>query len=685
MSLRHQIQLLILVPLFGLLCVGGWLAWGAFQDLREARKTEQAVVQAVALTDLVHALQVERGQSAGFLASGGANFRDVLPTTRADTDARIAAVADMPSPIAARLNDLAAMRADVTGQSVKVPQMAGYYTGTIRLLLQSTTNRLSDQSSAVIMQLGSGLSAVSEAKEAAGLQRAAGAAGLGSGAFSAGIFRNFMARGAEETAFLAFARSRLGAVLDGFDPVAESAEAGVTDIRDAVQAAGSGGTVTLVTGPEWFARSTAWIERLRLQEIAIADRISARAVTYAERAMLILALSIGLVAGLAVLSIWMGLKILNRFNMGLSGVLNALARLGQKDFDGRPRAADDRTEIGQLFQAVDQTRENLREADARLRANDAERQEVIDALHTALSGLAANDLSHSIDVPFPDEYESLRHSYNTAVDGLVQTLAQLRAALAEVRQSSSDLGVSSVDMSRRTESQAASLEETTAALTQLADTVSSSTTAATQANTSVQELHSEANEGRTQIENAVAAMGKVAAVADEMTSIVDMIEGIAFQTNLLALNAGVEAARAGESGKGFAVVAGEVRALAVQATDATDSIKSLILSSTDIIENGVRMVEQAGDAFDTIGSGVAQSRIAVERIATEVESQMRSITEIRSAMVALDEVTQHNAAMVNENNIMSQTLDHQASAAGDLIALFRIGTTQPDLHDAAAA
>ncbi len=676
MTLKHQILMLIVVPLLGVVSFGGWLATIEGKSLIEARSTQQTVDQALALTDLVHTLQVERGQSAGFLASRGANFADQLPGSRAQTDARLAAVVRMPPQLAQRLRDLQDMRNKVDAQALSVPEMAGYYTGSIRMILARTSEGLAGQSNARITLLGAGLSALAEAKEAAGLQRAAGAAGLGSGAFAPGVYKKFMARGAEEQSFLAYAQAHLGSALSGFDAAAELEASGVLAIRALVEAAGPGGTVAGVTGPQWFANATDWIDRLRVHEVALAVRIRTQADADARRGMLLLGGSLALLIAAVGLCSFLGVRILRRFSRAFSGLTNAMERLGRKDFDERPRSVDDRTEIGRLFMAIDSTRDALRSADERLRASNAERVAVIEVLDDALSGLASNELDHRIETPFPQEYEALRMSFNIAVDGLVQTMEQLCSAVSEVRQSSSNLGSSSHDMSRRTESQAASLEETTAALSQLADTVTSSNDAATQANASVQRLHTDASEGRTQIASAVAAMGKVAAVADEMTGIVDMIEGVAFQTNLLALNAGVEAARAGESGKGFAVVAGEVRALAVQATEATDSIKTLITSSTEIIDTGVKMVEDAGRAFDSIGGAVEKSRVAVEHIVAEVDSQMRSITEIRSAMIALDEVTQRNAAMVNENSSLSQTLERQANTVSDLIALFQIDGLQ---------
>jgi len=673
MALRQQILIILALPLLGLMALGAWLSAATYDRYRDAQDAQRAVAQAIDFTGLVHTLQVERGQSAGFIASKGVNFRTDLPESRAASDAALAKVSGFAPELDTRLAELAKMRAQVDALELNVPGMAKYYTGSIRMALVKTEQILVAQSDPELTRLGAGMSALTEAKESAGLQRAAGAAGLGAGAFNAQVFRMFTEKGAAEAGYIALAQTILADSLPPERVAEELAASELPAMRAVIYGAGVGTPISDFTAPQWFARSTDWIERLRALEVGLAEQIGTAAGVASQTALLQMLLAVGCTVGAFLISLAMAWRLIAAFTRKMAALTRAMERLGQKDFDDRPRGIYDNSEIGRLFRAIDQTRDNLREADERLeQAQTGDRAKVLGVLEQALKALAQNDLTCNIDKNFPDQYEGLRSGFNGALRGLVEAMNDLRFVVLEVSNASDKLGDSSRSMARRTESQAASLEETTAALVQMSEGAKQSAEAALNARQAATNLQANASEGQQQIDEAVRVMGEISDVSKRMTSIVDLIEDIAFQTNLLALNAAVEAARAGESGKGFAVVAGEVRALAVRATEATDEIKSLIVSSTEIIESGVSLVGEAGECFASIGQGVDHSSDSVARIAEQAESQTLTIQEIRQAMLSLDEVTQHTAAMVDQNATLSESLSRKAEEARQRIFGFRI-------------
>ena len=672
MMLRHQVLILAALPLLGLLAVSGPLSLGKWRAYTDTSNTAEAVAEGIDLASLVHRLQIERGQSAGFLGSAGANFGADLPRTRQTTDQALARIPDLPPTLRSALTQLGPMRDQIDRQSVTGADAGAFYTGAIRSILAEIEDHLLSQRDPEITRLSAGLSALTEAKEAAGLQRAAGATGLGSATLPAPVYRTFLERGATEASMLRLAAIELGDVLGGVDFAARQQETGIAAAREAFAAAGPGGQVAGLTGPAWFALSTAWIDVLREVETSVAEAIRDRARSHAQQALysFIGFLSLSLLAVLG--SAWLGHTVNRSVAGSFRALINAMERLGRRDFDDRPRTVDLKTEVGQLFNAIDRTRDNLRAADAAVaEAIRANREQVIDHLDAALASLSQGDLDCQIAVEFPPEYDGLRLRFNDAVGRLRTAIGGVAGAVSGFRASSAELNRATDDMSRRTGSQAAALEETTAALSQLSDLVAGTARASKSAGEAAISLRNNAAEGQGRVDEAIAVMQRIAKSSEEMTRMVALIDDIAFQTNLLALNAGVEAARAGESGRGFAVVASEVRALAVRSADTTNEIRNQIKRSTEIVQQGVSLVEVAAHSFRQIGDGIAGASSAMEQIADEAVSQASSIAEIKAAMLSLDQVTQQNAAMVQENSDLIEMLNGQSADVSGLIAAFR--------------
>ena len=279
----------------------------------------------------------------------------------------------------------------------------------------------------------------------------------------------------------------------------------------------------------------------------------------------------------------------------------------------------------------------------------AEQDKALQALSTALDHLADNDLEYRFTEALPADFAAMGENFNNAVESLRSTLADVRHTSAEINEAASNLAAAADNLSGRTEQQAASLEESSAALHELNESMRSSARTANDATAQVSEAESQARKSGAVVEKAITAMGAIEKSSSRIGSIIGVIDDIAFQTNLLALNAGVEAARAGEAGKGFAVVAQEVRELAQRCANAAKEIKDLITVSSDQVKSGVELVEETGAALGVIITQVASVQQLVKDISAATQQQTAGLGEISGAVSEMDQITQSNATMVQEN------------------------------------
>ncbi len=307
------------------------------------------------------------------------------------------------------------------------------------------------------------------------------------------------------------------------------------------------------------------------------------------------------------------------------------------------------------------------EADARAMLQQATR-----GLAGGLHRLAEGDLSFMLSEPFAPDFEALRSDLNQTVARLAEVMGAIAHASGSIEGGSREIAVSADDLSRRTEQQAASLEETAAAMDEITVNVANSSKRSQEAHRIAGEADISAERSRILVADALDAMRRIETSSGKISGIIGVIDEIAFQTNLLALNAGVEAARAGEAGRGFAVVAQEVRALAGRSADAAREIKQLIRISGDEVKDGVRCVRDTGEALTEIGSRVRAINTQVEAIAISAREQSVGLGEINSAVNLLDQGTQQNAAMVEENTAASAMLMEEARRLRELVGMFRL-------------
>lgn len=304
-----------------------------------------------------------------------------------------------------------------------------------------------------------------------------------------------------------------------------------------------------------------------------------------------------------------------------------------------------------------------------------ERVHAVNTIAEALNKLAQGDLSFCVDRPFAPDFEGLRNTMNDAISQMRDTLSDVARSTDQIDTGTREISQSAEDLSKRTEQQAASLEETAAALDQITVNVSNAAKRAEEARHAAATASGNAERSGKVVADAVGAMSRIESSSNQISNIIGVIDEIAFQTNLLALNAGVEAARAGEAGKGFAVVAQEVRELAQRSAQAAKEIKGLIRNSSEEVSTGVKLVSETGEALRTIQQNIVAVNDHMEAITSSAKEQATGLSEVNSAVNQMDQVTQQNAAMVEETNAASATLAQETARLRDLIEMFQLGGT----------
>jgi len=289
-----------------------------------------------------------------------------------------------------------------------------------------------------------------------------------------------------------------------------------------------------------------------------------------------------------------------------------------------------------------------------------------------IAALSEADLTQEMNGSYQGAFAELQTNVNQTLATLRATMQTIRHAAGTITDNSGELSASANQLARRTEQQAAALEETAAALEEITTTVKTSTARANEATQMVRDTKSSAGKSGNIVRNAIDAMGRIEQSSQKIGQIISVIDEIAFQTNLLALNAGVEAARAGEAGRGFAVVAQEVRELAQRSANAAREIKGLITTSADEVKGGVSLVLSTGDALKEIEELVNRVDDHVTTIARAAAEQSMALGEINSSVNHMDQMTQQNAAMVEETTAASQILADEARQLHAQLERFRL-------------
>lgn len=379
----------------------------------------------------------------------------------------------------------------------------------------------------------------------------------------------------------------------------------------------------------------------------------------------------------------------------LGGLVASVRTMSAGQYNSPVAGQSSRDEIGLVAKALEGFRHQLAEshthaAEAEAQRNEAEgerrrsekergesaalQQHVVSALGNGLAQLSQGNLTYRIEDEFPGEYGALKRDFNDALTSLELAIGSVNASVINIGAGSNEISEGAADLSKRTEQQAANLEETAAALNELTEQVNSSAENAGIAANTVSLAVQDAEKSGEVVQKAVASMQGIAQSSREISRIIGVIDEIAFQTNLLALNAGVEAARAGEAGKGFAVVAQEVRELAQRSANAAKEIKALINASSAQVSDGVELVGQAGETLQKISDQVMKINGLILQISASASEQASGLKEVNSAVNQMDQVTQQNAAMVEETTAASMTLRNEADNLKVLVSRFSVAS-----------
>ncbi|PQV45867.1 methyl-accepting chemotaxis protein [Paraburkholderia sp. BL21I4N1] len=287
------------------------------------------------------------------------------------------------------------------------------------------------------------------------------------------------------------------------------------------------------------------------------------------------------------------------------------------------------------------------------------------------ASIAQGDLTQVVDVR-PQDTTSMMAAMHGMQDRLQRTIGEIRRSSESIASATQQIAAGNNDLSQRTEQQAASLQETAASMEELTATVKQNADNARQASGLAHNASEIATRGNDVVSRVIGTMGEINDSSRQIADIIGVIEGIAFQTNILALNAAVEAARAGEQGRGFAVVAGEVRSLAQRSGTAAKEIKQLIGASVERVHNGSTLVQQAGTTMGEILQAVQRVTDIMGEIAAASEEQSTGIAQVGRAVTQMDEVTQQNAALVEQAAAAAASLQDQAGRLRDTVSAFRV-------------
>ena len=636
--------------------------------------------------------------------------------------------------VAVALRDLRGHRATVDALAIdRLPAMR-FYTALIQRITDTVASMAGLAQDARVARDLTVYNYLLLTKEHMGQERATGGAGFAAGRFTPevhDIFRGLI------TAQAVYGRLFLGAAKREHRALHEAAMASPTArdvqrIRDIVLAGGLEGTLGDVTAAQWFDTISAKIDLFKAIEDRLAADMLAATATYsaASQARLLHTVTIAAVALLGAVAL-SGFIVVG-VRSGFRAVIGPMGRMAQGDHDVTlpPPSANEFGEMTRalaVFQATGLEKARL-DAEAEARAEEArKRAGAMEALSRSLSqavaAAAAGDFSQRVAVQTQDSdlvhladavngllgttgsalgeavavlrrlaeadltarmqgdyrgaFAALRDSAGQTAEGLAKVVGGIRASAATVTAKSREIEQGAEALSSRTESQAASLEQTAATMEQMASTVRSNADALHNAEKLSETARDRTRDGTRTVQAAVAAVNRIAASAQKIAAIVDVIDGIAFQTNLLALNAGVEAARAGDAGRGFAVVAFEVRSLAERCAEAARDIGGLIRESGQSVSEGVKMVGETGRALTGIEGAIADLTRTLGEVAIAGQEQASGVSEINQAVSSMDAATQQNAMLADQSRHAAVALRDEIDRLSGLVAAFRVDQAPP--------
>jgi methyl-accepting chemotaxis protein len=620
----------LFIALFPLLLALCWFAGSGMNTRINTERQMDVIVQLTAITrgagDVVHELQKERGMSAGYLGSGGGQFRAELADQRKLTDATLAkfsqllaktdhgALKGIDTSAIQLFNDqtqlLSEVRNNVSNLKTAAPPAIGFYTKTIAQVVDFVGGIGHLTTSGKIGQELAAYYSLLNLKEQSGIERALLSGVFSSDRFGDGQFRQLSDVVGKQEAWLSatrrFSTTEQAAALDG--ALRSTSAADALKFREiAIDKAATGGFK--VNPTDWFKAQTLRIEVLRQIENQTADTLQKHAAELSRmaRSEWVTFLCISLLSLAVALAI--AIVVARSIHLQLQGTLKT---------------------IGEM----------------------------------------EGDLTQRLSVPGSDELSALNHAYNQSIENIQHIVKEIKSGSEVLHHTSGDIAAGNQDLAQRTDEQAASIVETAASMEQISTAIAQTADNAREAEQLTLAMERDVMQANRVANEASQSMAEIRNSSEQIARIVASIDDISFQTNLLALNAAVEAARAGESGRGFAVVASEVRNLSQRCAKEASQIRELINQNMEKIAEGVARVSASGVALKAAADNSGLMKQYVSDIAQAANEQSLGVGQVHLALNQLEQVTQQNAALVSQAASASQVLDSQAAAMTQLVNRF---------------
>ena len=697
LPITTRIAMLVAIPMILIMVFSSTRLFDLYKQTQIDTTVAGELVETV--SNLVHSLQAERGMSAGFLASKGDQVPEALAKVTQDNDALSSSFEDiMPRVDLENLSDdtlatidelepllagIGEIRNQIVQRDIEIPEVVDFYTELNAHLIDialAVSLTVEDKN---IAEQGMALSFFLLTKDSVGIERATGSVGFAAVWTPKRVRKLAIAVQRTEERMRSFHSTASVHALGLLKELQSNADyqemmtirQNVIDRKKA--------EIKSITQEMWFATASAALSAMKDMENALVTKLRADMHAFETGNRNAFIWNLAGLSTLVVVILLLSVLVARDLNRGLAGLNNALEELGNSNLDIDIPGADRKDELGSMARSVVTLREGAiqkRATDAQIEKSRREQAWMAQRVGDALSNLNEKQLTYRIEEEFPEEFKALRNDFNDSAQALENALSSVSQLADTVGSGTKSISENATNLAQRTESQASALEETTAAMNELTQSVRQSAENADEVEAIAKNARVDVSNCSEVVKDTVSAMEEIRESSGEISSITKVIEDIAFQTNLLALNAGVEAARAGEAGRGFAVVASEVRVLAKRCSDAVGQIDELTNRSAGLVDRGADLVDRAGNSMDNVNDQVTKISGLMEEIAMVIKEQAHQLSDINGAVGELEQVTQQNAAMVEETTEASVQLSHQAVQLNQHISEFSISdgeTTAP--------